>query len=484
MKVMVRAAAAAVLIAGGPAFGHGLHLDYGLADHQVVQCDDAGRATLHFGGLSDGLGAVEVVVQEADTGRKVKTGAVTAQAADGKWEARVEGVPAGGPYRVTSKLRGTKEGVTAENILAGDLWLMAGQSNMQGVGNLADTEEADPRVHLFAMDRRWRPAEEPLHILAESPDAVHFPHEKEAERAGAIAGARTGAKGAGLGLAFAKELVRRTGRPVGLVATAHGGTSMEQWNPARRDEGGDALYGSMYLSFREAGGKVRGVLWYQGESDASPEAVRVYREKMEALIAAFRSDLGDPHLPFYIVQLGRFVVESPNAAAWNRVQAEQLAITQHLPHTGLAPAVDLALDDLIHIGTPGLKTLGRRMAKLAEHDLYGGAVLHGPRPERIERFETRYGRGLRVHFTGVNGGLRAAGRLSGFSLSQSAEGPDLPCIYKQEIDPENASAVLLWVHKMPEPTAQLWYGRGYDPYCNLTDAEDMAAPVFGPVPVP
>jgi sialate O-acetylesterase len=477
-------AAMLLLIGAGSAFGHGLHLDYGLADYQVVQCDETGKAAFLLGGLSDAQGAMDVVVEHADTGRKVKTGVITAQAADGKWEARVEGVPAGGPYRVVCKLRGSKESVAAENILVGDLWLLAGQSNMQGVGNLVAVEEPDPQVHLFAMDRRWRMAQEPLHILAESPDAVHYPQDKEAERAAAIAAARQGAKGAGLGLSFAREMVKRTGRPVGLVATAHGGTSMEQWNPARRDEGGASLYGSMYQSFLEAGGKVRGVLWYQGESDAGPEPVQVYREKMEALIAAFRSDLGDPTLPFYIVQLGRFVVESPNAAAWNRVQADQLAITQSVPHTGLAPAVDLALDDLIHIGTPGLKTLGRRMAKLAEHDLYGGTVLHGPRLARVERFDTRYGKGLRVHFTGVNGGLRAAGRLSGFSLSQTADGPDLPCIYKQEIDPENPAAVLLWVQKMPEPTVHLWHGRGYDPYCNLTDAEDMAVPVFGPVPVP
>jgi hypothetical protein len=32
--------------------------------------------------------------------------------------------------------------------------------------------------------------------------------------------------------------------------------------------------------------------------------------------------------------------------------------------------------------------------------------------------------------------------------------------------------------------ANLWYGHGLDPYCNLTDGLDMAVPVFGPVPLP
>ena len=31
--------------------------------------------------------------------------------------------------------------------------------------------------------------------------------------------------------------------------------------------------------------------------------------------------------------------------------------------------------------------------------------------------------------------------------------------------------------------AQLWYGWGFDPFCNLTDSLDMAVPVFGPIPL-
>ena len=43
---------------------------------------------------------------------------------------------------------------------------------------------------------------------------------------------------------------------------------MEQWNPAKKEQGGNSLYGSMLRQVKLAGGKVRGVLWYQGESDA------------------------------------------------------------------------------------------------------------------------------------------------------------------------------------------------------------------------
>src|SRR6202023_1447306 len=86
-------------------------------------------------------------------------------------------------------------------------------------------------------------------------------------------------KGSGLGLPFAVEMVARTGIPVGLVPCAHGGTSMDQWSPALKDREGDSLYGSMYRRFVAVGGRVRGVLWYQGESDASAKAAPEFEQK-------------------------------------------------------------------------------------------------------------------------------------------------------------------------------------------------------------
>ena len=100
---------------------------------------------------------------------------------------------------------------------------------------------------------------------------------------------------------------------------------MEQWNPAKKDEGGNSLYGSMLRQVKLAGGKVKGVLWYQGESDAlSPDACKIYAKVFPNFIAAVRADLGQPELPFYFVQIGRFV-SGGDPKGWNAVQdAERL----------------------------------------------------------------------------------------------------------------------------------------------------------------
>jgi sialate O-acetylesterase len=457
----------------------------GAVPNQVVQCDDDGLATFHLSGSTSHAGRVEVRYQ---VGAEAPADWRAAGESDGKaWKAALDAVPAGGPYKVEVRIV-NGEGAALDSgsvgdLYAGDLWILAGQSNMQGVGNMADVETPIGAVKALRMDRQWATAEEPLHVLQESPDAVHYQPKDEAERAASIAAARGGSKGAGLGLTFAKEMYRLTGRPVGLICTAHGGTSMAQWDPALRDKGGDSLYGSMLLSLQAAGGKVRGVVWYQGESDANGEASVIYEDKFAQFIEAVRADCGDPELPFYAVQIGRFSNAGVDGRSWNRVQNAELNLETRLKHYGLAPAIDLALDDLIHIGTPGLKTLGLRVANMAHHDLYGGPVSRGPRLASMERVTTPFGHALRVTFDHVNGGLQSAGRMSGFTLSEGAEGPDTARIYKQEVAPDSPNTLVLWVQEWPaEP--YLWYGRGADPYCNVVDGAGMAMPVFGPVAVP
>jgi len=473
------------LLAGmAGAIAQGLVVDSGLANYQVAPCDAEGNARFTLGGTA--AGAVMVQGRVTATAKELVGWVDLGKAAQGRWQGVIEAVPAGGPYRVELRALDEAGSVVASTavyeVLAGDLWVLAGQSNMQGVGNRKEEEAPHPQVHVFAMNYTWRLATEPLHILGESPDPVHCSAESEEKRQQEIANWRDGPKGAGLGLAFAKEMLRRTGRPVGLVASAHGGTSMAQWDPALRDQGGASLYGSMCQQVEAAGGAVRGVLWYQGESDANVASFPVFLEKFKALVEAIRRDFDSPELPFYYVQIGRFVNPEFDPVPWHWIQTEQLVAETQLPRCGMVASIDLALDDAIHAGTPGLKTLGYRLANLAERDLFGAALLAGPRLERIERGDSPYGAYVRVIFSGVNDGLTAAGRVQGFSIGKGPAGPNYPCIFKQEIDPENPNAVVLWVAKLPADP-HLWYGRGLDPYCNVVDAANMALPVFGPIAI-
>ena len=370
-------------------------------------------------------------------------------------------LPAGGPYQVGG----------AKNVLVGDLWILAGQSNMEGVGDLVDVETPHPLVHSFQSREQWAPAEEPLHWLGESPRPVHhiiwglplpteIPPRDQARN-----------KGAGLGLTFAKARAGQTGVPIGLIPAAHGGTSMQQWDPARKGQGGHSLYGATLERVKSVGGKVAGILWYQGESDANPADAALYEARLTVLVQSFRADLGQPELPFYYVQLGGFVTDPDPGlvSGWNSVRESQRTWQDTLPNLGMVSAVDCGLDDGIHIDTPGLKMLGKRLAAVA-------AGQPAPNLAAIT-FEPAQG-WLRVSFANVQGGLQSQGRPAGFTLRDPA-GAELPLIYKVSFD--GSDALLKLTDPALLPGASLWYGYGLAPYCNVTDATGAAVPAFGPI---
>jgi sialate O-acetylesterase len=477
----------AIAAAGLAVFAQDLKIVTGPVDNQVFQRNADQTADIKLGGTAAGKKVngkdIEVRVLGAD--------AVALPGFDWtsigkiqklKWAGELKRIPVGGPYRLEVRMQSGESVVSIANLLVGDLWVLAGQSNMEGHADLADVQQPSPLVHSFDMADRWGIAEEPLHNLVNAADPVHWPlnADKVPER---LSGERletyvqSRKKGAGMGLPFAVEMVTRTNIPVGLIPCAHGGTSMDQWSPALKDREGESLYGSMYRRVQAAGGRVKGMLWYQGESDANPKAAPAFAQKFETFVKAVREDFKQPNLPFYYVQIGRHV-DNSNAREWNRVQVAQLQSESRIPNAGMVAAVDLQLDDGIHIGTQDLKRLAQRTANLVCHDLFPrikdyDELKRGPRP-----LAAVYRDGIvRVTFSGVNGRLRSDGPISGFSV-HDANLDWTPRIYKSRVDPAEASTVLLYIQgKLPE-NAVLWYGFGKDPYCNLRDAVDLAVPVF------
>ncbi len=457
------------------AYGQSLRVTGGAVDEQVFQRNANGTATVALSGVAEGGDGKTVEAQVSRKHVPLRNWAAVGKIGGGKWAAEIAALPTGGPYRIDLRVTGGQPSAAVDNILVGDLWMLAGQSNMEGVGDLVDVEAPHELVHSFDMTDQWIVAEEPLHTLVAAVDPVHqeirkMPERLSGEKLREYMSARK--KGAGLGLPFAVEMVRRTGVPVGLIPSAHGGTSMDQWDPGLKSRAGHSLYGGMLRRFQATGSKISGVLWYQGESDANPKASGPFQEKFERLVHMVREDFGQPDLPFYYVQIGRFI-NNTNLNDWNLVQEMQRKAESTIPHSGMAASIDFSLDDIIHVGTQDHKRLGRRLANLAL-----GQTKRGPRPvSAVFRDGV-----VRVTFEEVNGRLISEGRLSGFSI-HGADGAPVPAIFKARLDPADPNAVLLHIAgKLPEG-AGVRYGYGKDPYCNLSDQKDMGAPVFGPMPI-
>ncbi len=155
-------------------------------------------------------------------------------------DGKLVGVPVGGPYTVTCRIAVDNRTVTmtAGPIFVGDLWVLAGQSNMEGVGDLIDVTPPHPRVSLLGMDGKWAPGRGALALAGRLAGPCSLGRPQDAHRAIDARRTRARSKGAGLGLPFAVALVEATGVPIGLVACArrhkHGAVEPGPKNRAAR----------------------------------------------------------------------------------------------------------------------------------------------------------------------------------------------------------------------------------------------------------
>jgi sialate O-acetylesterase len=374
-----------------------------------------------------------------------------------------------------------------------DCWVLAGQSNMEGCGLLAHALPPDERVWSFTTAGHWETATEPLHRFWESYTSVHErlirpnlqperQHLSNAELAKRDAKERD--LGAGLGISFGKTIADSTGRPVGLIPSAHGGTSLDQWSPRGKAEGGATLYGAMLDRIKRAGGKLRGILWYQGESDCNniDNACGTYLSRMQAWIEAARRDTGHPDLPVHLVQLGCMPVlpsnrESPSS--WEKVREALLRLPTIVPHCSVTSAIDLGLDDGIHINSEGLVRLGRRIARQVLK-MERGENTVGPQVVRIETVAARTTHGaVRIVCTGVEGSWRPTEHMSGFT-ARTPDGLPHPqnMVLNARPDPADPQHIRVLLNAPPHESCRVAYGMGFSPYCNVVDEADMPLCAF------
>lgn len=267
---------------------------------------------------------------------------------------------------------------------------------------------------------------------------------------------------------------------------------MEQWSPQLRDRGGLSLYGSMLRRIKAVGGKVKGVLWYQGESDANTAAAPLYKDRMKAFVRALREDLHDPDLPFLYVQIATWLGDAGAFPEWNTIQNAQLELEKEIPNSGMVAAIDSTLSDAIHLDAISQRRLGKRLALLAKKICYGDeSIKRGPRPHSFgvgqESAALRKAWGqpdpgsvLRVTFDEVNGRLLPRSRVWGFSVEV---GGHQVAIRDCRVVPEDPRSVEILLESPVSSDTVLWYGKGTNLACNLRDEVGFPVPVFGPVTI-
>lgn len=397
--------------------------------------------------------------------------------AGGTWQLELAGIPAGGPHTLELTL---DQGCLRREFWAGDLWLMAGQSNMEGVGAMEDAAPPHPWIRNFTMARVWTEARDPLHFLAESPDPVHRQGANDLEPDAAASAKARAVKGCGVGIPFARQMLELTGVPQGLVSCAHGGTTMGQWDPALAGQGGASLYGSLLLSLHAVNQPLAGVLWYQGCSDATDEAEPHYTRRMVDLVAALRRDTGQADLPWLTVQIGTEIGRTWQTAAWHRIQEQQRRLPELIPHLDVVAAADLEHDDWIHISGKAFPVLARRLVQLARRlVLCQGPDLPAPQVLAARWAPDHLGPAIVLDCANIAGHLASVGKPLGFTLADQ-DFREQRLVYQVRYRDHQ---VLIRLTGDDLTGLAVFHGLDTEAQINTYDSRGLPLPVFGPLAI-
>ena len=468
-----------------------------LADHMVLQRD----RPVHLWGTADAGEQVQVDFR----------GHHATAAADrlGRWSVYLPAGEAGGPFPLT--VQGSNR-IEFKDVLVGDLWLASGQSNMEfpmaanppwtdGVQH-ASTEIAAaqyPRLRLFKV--KSSTSSYPLSDVRAAGWTACTP--------ASVAGFSA------VAYFFGRELLEKEKVPVGLVESDVGGTPAEAWtsldalsadpalmpvfaaraqmmdalpttllqvqaeareNAAAKAQGRPpvaapwrpdpatwapaALFNAMIAPLTPL--PLRGVIWYQGESNTGAERAPLYARLFPAMIEDWRRQWAQGDFPFLYVQIANY----SSTDDWPTVREAQRT-TLSLANTGMAVTIDIGDPGKIH--PTDKQDVGHRLALWARAISYGEQVEDsGP----LFRQAVPEGGRMRVWFDHAKSGLVAkGGALRGFEVA-GADGRYQPAT--ATIEGESVVAASGSVAK----PMYVRYGWAAAPQCTLFNREGLPASPF------
>jgi sialate O-acetylesterase len=356
-----------VALLAGSARAGDLRLPTLFTDHAVLQRDKQ----LPVWGWAGARANVDVAIN----------GTLTSTTADdaGRWRAMLPPLKAGGSFEMVIKSAG--ETRTLRDVYVGDVWLCSGQSNMAHNMSEAEHGERDAAASDFPLLRTFRVKE----------SIADEPRDDAAGASWVVCSPQTAMSFSAVAYYFGRQIQKEANVPVGLLVCAWGGSSVSAWmsrdalnQPAirrqvpfdvfgwREPTRPNKLYAGMLHPVAPFG--VRGVLWYQGETDAElPYNAYLYRDLLAAMITDWRTLWREPELPFYVVQLPILKTRD-----WTVLRESQDTVSRTLPHVGMITTIDVSRPTQLH---PANKhETGARLADLVLAEQYGQSrPTYGPR---------------------------------------------------------------------------------------------------------
>lgn len=361
---------------------------------------------------------------------------------NGRWEVLLE-TPSGGttPYTVTIN------GKVISNVLIGEVWICAGQSNMK-----------------FRLGESWN---DNWQVKGDNIQTLRF-FEVGVVRSATPLKDVDGAWRYGVfdnnmqhisavGYYFGRRLQEILKVPVGLIGIYEGGTVAEEWTKKELFDQCPELKGT-YTGSQPVGClyngmvapilpyKNSGIVWYQGENNVGHQDS--YKTLVQVMAGGWRSDFGDEVLPFYIAQLPAYGNDD-----WRVFREIQEELAAELPNSGLAVTLDSGEEKEVHPHSK--KLVGDRLASIALGRVYG---LDHPVSSPVFRKQVFEGDKIRVYFKYVKGGFKLSGDATEpehFEIS-GADGIYYPASARIE-----GNTILLWNENVPEPVASRYFWKKF-----------------------
>lgn len=242
-----------------------------------------------------------------------------------------------------------------------NLWVfvLAGQSNMAGRGLVEAVDTIpDTRILTMSAKKEWILAKEPLHYYEPR------------------------LRGLDCGLSFGRELLEHVPDSVSiaLLPCAVGGSSIQHWL-------GDSLHRGVALlsnlkenvAFAKQYGRVKGVLWHQGESDAKTPLIQAYRRNLEKLITTFRGIVQQDDLPVLIGELGPFT-DPDKQSRWDSINNIIHEVAGGDGNVFVLGTGDLDhKGDKVHFDSESQRRMGWRFARMFSGYYVSGRYTHRQR---------------------------------------------------------------------------------------------------------
>jgi sialate O-acetylesterase len=287
-----------------------------------------------------------------------------------------------------------------------------------------------------------------------------------------------------IGYFYALELYKTLKIPVGIICISWGGSNVQAWmsmenlsmfpefDASKIDMNSKtpmriptALYNGMFNPVSKFG--VKGVIWYQGESNLREEAL--YKKIFPAMVKEWRENIEMGTIPFYYAQIAPYRYDGSNLITSALIREAQLECLDIIPNSGMAVTLDVGDENLIHPAEKAI--ISKRLSYIALAKTYGFKYLHhkGPVFKTVKVNEEKML--LTFENTG-NGFMPSVDGIKGFEVA----GED-KVFYPALTKLKNGTEIEVWAKEVPNPLNVRYCFKNYT-VGTLRDAYGLPASSF------